>query len=967
MFSVKATYNGEIRRFSFPESTTFPTFEQLYAQLNRVFPSSNKYYLSKLLFFPDATKPGRILIGSQVHNAEDYNKCILAFRGRSWPNASLRFSLIDGSSGLGQGRFLSQTVGQFPWTKDSGAPFSAGDTASKATPNPGLLFPPRPPVTFVMPPRALAEPTGEEMLVDVSNDAYSVGSSSAFSFETARPQEANGVTSSCCSTAQVKKDVENLLKTFQRDLDRAVAQLSGSNTPIASVNVMPSSQLGSTPPHPPTDCSSCGKPPAGLWFACDDCFAVVCSRCNIFDMANLCTESGGRHTLRLVSQATGPSNYPIGHEFAWPRVTHPPPTITPSVSPNSSSNNYFIPPLPPFSSSSLTGANPTSVLSPPAIHRRICVDCPDFDLCTPITEEQHPYHSFVKISKEEDFITRERAPSPHHFARCDACSKFIEGVRYKCMHRDCPDFDLCERCEALPIPQHPDTHPLLKMRSAETVIPTVYRSPEFLQQDEVSASSFLGGINQPMFQEPSVASRSHVVVAEPGSESMPSSYDIQTEYGGLTLTSPEHATTSTNLPGLFSHCVYPMPLHSPQWPSLMEPASQLHDDSPSTNEHPELSLPGQLTGLNFGSDVEVLSPLNTTSPAILDAIDAPAVPGAWHSAGLSNIINSPPEQLVPFQPPTRKDDSVYSHEEATATDSPLHTEAILIRPASPDLPEMRQVFPSSNRSLADLLNGYNSMSNLKIEDVEIQEELSDIASTPLSAGFIEDITAPDGQIFTAGVTFIKVWRMVNNSARDWPSNTQVVFVGGTQLVSGNPPPHIQPMCTVGPLKPGEEKNVWTPELKAPDTPGRYTSYWRLQDDKGELFGDNIWVEIEVVNPSTPSSHREESLSSSSVIIMPDPTSPPSPGAIERAISRSPTVDTEDDSDDYLSDSSSVSIVSMPSSEDDADITLWAESRAQGRNTPVEDRAQTTAAHVAEHSSQAMDYVLLYDDNTSEEE
>ena len=43
------------------------------------------------------------------------------------------------------------------------------------------------------------------------------------------------------------------------------------------------------------------------------------------------------------------------------------------------------------------------------------------------------------------------------------------------MHPECPDYDLCESCEALPIAIHPDNHPLLKMKAADTVIPTVYR------------------------------------------------------------------------------------------------------------------------------------------------------------------------------------------------------------------------------------------------------------------------------------------------------------------------------------------------------------------------------------------------------------------------------------------------------------------------------------------------------------
>ena len=43
------------------------------------------------------------------------------------------------------------------------------------------------------------------------------------------------------------------------------------------------------------------------------------------------------------------------------------------------------------------------------------------------------------------------------------------------MHPECPDYDLCENCEAFPIAVHPSNHPMLKMKTSDTVIPTVYR------------------------------------------------------------------------------------------------------------------------------------------------------------------------------------------------------------------------------------------------------------------------------------------------------------------------------------------------------------------------------------------------------------------------------------------------------------------------------------------------------------
>ncbi|KDQ63127.1 hypothetical protein JAAARDRAFT_29129 [Jaapia argillacea MUCL 33604] len=107
-----------------------------------------------------------------------------------------------------------------------------------------------------------------------------------------------------------------------------------------------------------------------------------------------------------------------------------------------------------------------------------CLNCPDYDVCSQcftITPEQHPHHGFVKVSKPKVLIFQDTLRPETHHARCDSCGRDIYRVRYKCMHPDCPDYDLCQNCEALPIPVHPANHPLLKMKTADTVIPTVYR------------------------------------------------------------------------------------------------------------------------------------------------------------------------------------------------------------------------------------------------------------------------------------------------------------------------------------------------------------------------------------------------------------------------------------------------------------------------------------------------------------
>ncbi|KAG8709280.1 hypothetical protein FRC08_018433 [Ceratobasidium sp. 394] len=41
-----------------------------------------------------------------------------------------------------------------------------------------------------------------------------------------------------------------------------------------------------------------------------------------------------------------------------------------------------------------------------------------------------------------------------HHARGDVCQNPILGVRYKCIHPSCPDFDISERSQSLPLPTH---------------------------------------------------------------------------------------------------------------------------------------------------------------------------------------------------------------------------------------------------------------------------------------------------------------------------------------------------------------------------------------------------------------------------------------------------------------------------------------------------------------------------------
>jgi len=170
---------------------------------------------------------------------------------------------------------------------------------------------------------------------------------------------------------------------------------------------------------------------------------------------------------------------------------------------------------------------------------------------------------------------------------------------------------------------------------------------------------------------------------------------------------------------------------------------------------------------------------------------------------------------------------------ASVAESTMSEEALLNRPSS----EVSST-ASTRLTLADLISELPSLVPTKTKSTPEPEEQSVEVPVSLNAAFIEDVTVPDGQVFPPGAEFVKCWRLLNDSGRDWPESTELVFVAGEPLSIER----AQSMAVeLGKVSAGAEIDVWTGELKAPDVPGRYVGYWRLRAD-GELFGNSLWIE-----------------------------------------------------------------------------------------------------------------------------
>ncbi|KAK2461405.1 hypothetical protein APHAL10511_005868 [Amanita phalloides] len=751
MFTVKADYRGETRRFTYP--LTFPTYPQLCGQLHRVFPLTNDFTITRLLFSPSSTNSIRLLIGQRVNTAEDYIRYIEPYRNRLWQDATLRLTVVDGAPTEILGTVKSTSI-DLPQATDDACTESA---QSSHVPHPN------PPPSSSIP----SIPHTQSAYLHV-------------------PSSVSGTKNmSCCSVAASKKEIEALLDTFMQDLNGLIM----NTFPVQDAS--DSSRRGLQRSDDALICSRCKRDMKGIAFYCGQCGVDVCIACYSTVLCHRCpSKATSYHQLMRHARVPIKASKHSKYTSRMPQAHH----HTPSAS--SQPTSFRGPAMPPFrspvdhrtdsilshaESSGLQGASQPTV-SPTPLHcnghslteylgvahtavcdlcdsgirgdRYKCLVCPDFDTCAScfsITDEQHPNHSFVKMSNPADYIYR-LGTRPRHQAMCNICNAMIFGVRYKCLHPDCSDFDLCERCEAHPIPQHPPNHPLLKLRSADAMTTLIQ----------------------------TLAERGTVEVTP---------------------------TTAVNSDSVLPH-----------------------------NVSVEVKPPGETQEAHLDWRPPILTPELRVAEAVSGSSSNLRTPEEAPTERVQ-ITECPDEGEPPKSYPDTAS-NITNEDEKILTDSPLVNEPLLIR---------LKEGGGSTRT-----NNGPSMSVAAFLGQTVQEGR-------LESMVVKDITVPSGQVFPPGAEFIKTWQVINSGSLDWPESTELVFVGGDSMAS-----NLDPIL-IGKLEAGAENEISTRELKAPEMIGGYANCWRLRADEYGIFGDSLWIRIDVTEPQAETS---DSLSSSSIVKMP---------------------------------------------------------------------------------------------------
>ncbi|MBV6396857.1 MAG: hypothetical protein HFACDABA_02459 [Anaerolineales bacterium] len=115
------------------------------------------------------------------------------------------------------------------------------------------------------------------------------------------------------------------------------------------------------------------------------------------------------------------------------------------------------------------------------------------------------------------------------------------------------------------------------------------------------------------------------------------------------------------------------------------------------------------------------------------------------------------------------------------------------------------------------------------------------------AGFVMDVTVPDGTTLAVNTPFIKTWRLKNIGTCTWTTAYSVYYAAGDML--GAPPSVPMP----NDVPPGATVDISVP-MVAPGYPAHFRGNWLLKNASGKSFGigssaSNVfWVDINVSSP-----------------------------------------------------------------------------------------------------------------------
>lgn len=188
--------------------------------------------------------------------------------------------------------------------------------------------------------------------------------------------------------------------------------------------------------------------------------------------------------------------------------------------------------------------------------------------------------------------------------------------------------------------------------------------------------------------------------------------------------------------------------------------------------------------------------------------------------------------------------------QATPTETPVDVNAVKTSAASTALARLTEMVlltpsPMPTETPTATLTPTPTATIQPTVDLTLTPPTATVAPTSAGGGsstgdnfeYVADITIPDNTNLEAGASFTKTWRIKNSGTTTWLKDYyDFVHVSTDSITS---PAEVNLPKDVAP---GESIDI-SVDMKAPTTNGTHTSYWRMRNDRGVMFGDSVYVKI----------------------------------------------------------------------------------------------------------------------------
>ena len=129
-----------------------------------------------------------------------------------------------------------------------------------------------------------------------------------------------------------------------------------------------------------------------------------------------------------------------------------------------------------------------------------------------------------------------------------------------------------------------------------------------------------------------------------------------------------------------------------------------------------------------------------------------------------------------------------------------------------------------------------------------------LLGTPLAAAttscygltFVSDVSIPDNTQMAAGKTFTKTWKVQNSGSCAWDAGFKFQNTGGNAMGAS--------AVTLSASVASGATYDLSVSMTAPNAAGIVRGNWRMSTAAGQLFGDEVFVQIVVGNGPTPTTY-----------------------------------------------------------------------------------------------------------------